>query len=679
MSERSDFLRSRLFPDSNQPIAEEDPIVEEPLQPELTHTDGLNLGMQKNPDAYSKVVDIADKAGLHPDLVEGKEAEIDRDTQFKVNDQKLREKSQFLKDRFADPTFAGQAHDDIDVLDKLNEVVNNVGDVSYYAADSLFGEDQTFDSLGSVIYNESLNQFDNLLLSNLEAAEDSYKGGLLSRVATPSQFMPPDVRQERIVDISERVYQRNLENQEATPEGLNVVQEGARAGIQSVAQMGIAGAIALVTKTGTPGILGSMGLQTFGSSYGQGRDGGLTPKEAGLYATVQAAIEVGTEVLPVKSLEGIFSTAIRSDIGKRVVNFMLKEMGTEQIATLLQSAVDIGVGIDEEINNATSLEEKISLQARRQVVTAFAVLVGGGTQAGIATAASRAIGSLKDETDLDAIKAEKEQSEIDQIIETAESSKLKDRSPEAFKQYVNDAAPDKKVFIDAAQAKLYLQEVGEEAVKADPILQTIADQVNQAEAINGSVELTMGEFAADMVGSEHIEALRPLMTLNENTVAPFRQEAEAEQRQHMMKSIIAEAEKSGDLYDEAREIYETHQAELIKTGRIDKRAAKHLAEFLPAYATVVANDPANVGLSLIEVYNKMGLKVEGPFEERKEQVEQGRAELNREQDFNGVTFTQDRVTPTGENVTITRNVQREWDQTSKRRDVVNKLIGCLGG
>jgi hypothetical protein len=185
---------------------------------------------------------------------------------------------------------------------------------------------------------------------------------------------------------------------------------------------------------------------------------GLDPEQASWFAGIDAAIEVGTEMLPTGTLETIL-TGKSTGLKKDAIKFLIREMGTEQLATLGQSINSYAFGLDEEMENAESVSEMTEIQLRRQAVTAIATVVAGGAQATAATSIRKTIEAVTSDAQKQENKGTVEQQKIDKINESSEASKLKARDSESFRQFVEEAdgVNNTQVFIDGSQASLYLQ------------------------------------------------------------------------------------------------------------------------------------------------------------------------------------------------------------------------------
>ena len=164
---------------------------------------------------------------------------------------------------------------------------------------------------------------------------------------------------------------------EATPDDLTLLEQGIRGGGESLVR-NLPGIVASIATRNPLPALASAGLQTGAESYGEARAEGLTAPEAARYAGVDAAIEVGTELLPTKFLIDALGVKTLDGAKRQLLKFVAGDMTTEQIATFGQSVNAYANELDQELEAAETFEEKLAIQARRQALTGIATAVSGG-------------------------------------------------------------------------------------------------------------------------------------------------------------------------------------------------------------------------------------------------------------------------------------------------------------
>ena len=400
------------------------------------------------------------------------------------------------------------------------------------------------------------------------------------------------------------------ERQSLTPEDLNIVQEGVRAGVESLANMTPGIALSILSGGRAAPLLATIGAQTFTGSYGESRAEGLTTEEARWFASIDAAIEVGTELLPVGTLERMVTGGSKG-LTKEALKFVVQEMGTEQLATALQTVNSYMFGLDKELENAEGAQEIIEIQLRRQAVTAIATIVAGGTQVTAATAVNKTINKLNQTEQNKETQGDIEQRNIDKLSADSAKSKLRERDVESFKQFIREADGENNthVFIDGVQTSLYLQSKTREEIEADPALKALSNAARESRATGADVAVAIDTFTGDIAGTDTFTELRDHMTMSEETVSPFRQEQHQVETQAYVETLMNEAQENASEYVEAQEIYTTVRDQLIDTGAVNAANASIMAQIVPAWATAQAK---RSGKTVQQVYTDAGLTIEGP-------------------------------------------------------------------
>jgi len=247
------------------------------------------------------------------------------------------------------------------------------------AAMSAYGFGDTFKGLGTQIAERVKQIGYGYVLNRAEEAAKAFEGaegdGREKLDAITQEYL------EKIKQSDERV-------KAATPQELNMLEQGVRSAVESLAVSAPGLAASLAIKSPYPAVAAA-GLQTKFGSYGQARQEGLAPKQAELYANVDGALEAATEFLPTEFLMKSFGANSLKGVRKELVKFALGEGAGEQIATATQSLNAYLNGLDEELNKAETWQEKAEIQGKRQVITALATIVTGGVFAGGATAVGK--------------------------------------------------------------------------------------------------------------------------------------------------------------------------------------------------------------------------------------------------------------------------------------------------
>jgi hypothetical protein len=573
-----------------------------------------NLGLtmseaaKVNPDEHARILDLSKKSGIPPIGVKSNPDLIEQNIKKNATDFNSLRSRHYKTAKYLDNIDnAIIAQDDVDVLKSIEETFSGLGEDTALAYESL-------------ITGFDLKRADSLESNIREFAPGNAPVGFteedMSRMATEfakrEGFTTDDqvsqFKEETTGTLINRITEIENSRGDLKAEGMNVVQDGVRSAVQSMALIApLFAASALSGGSILPAMVGMYG-QTLANSYGTGRSKGLSPEEASNFAHIDASIEVITELGPAKILKNIFTGG---GLKNNLLKFVGRELVSEQVATAGQSLNAYLFGIDEELNNATTAEQVIEIQGRRQVVTAIATLFYGSAQLAITTAGNKVVNSLNSHEKVVQSKSDIEQGKLDKLNEDVTRSTSKKRSEETFKQFVEsvDGENNTHVFIDGAQASLYLQDKTPEEIDSDPALKIISERVAEAADLGGEVQIPIAEFASIVAGTEHFEQLRDSMTMSDQTTAPFRQEQAKQENESFVKRLTDEAQNNVSEYVEAQAIYEKVKSQLVDSGQVNEANAKVMAQIVPAWATAQAS---RSGKTVQQVYEESGLTIEGP-------------------------------------------------------------------
>jgi hypothetical protein len=320
--------------------------------------------------------------------------------------------------------------------------------------------------------------------------------------------------------------------------------------------------------------------------------------EAAPFAVGSAILE---RILPAKVFGGMSKKEV-SQVGKEVLsqsaNKLKEVMKAAGSGLIIESTTEaIQEGLIEYIGERYGTDAPIFL--REALDRAAGGAVGGGVAGGmlsgtsatinvvVNTQTSQKMDAAAQEAQRQAIQADQEQRTIDNLNDLAQGSKLRERDPESFKQFVeqSDGENNTHVFIDGVQAKLYL---ADKDVQSDPVLQMIAEKVNEAASLGNEVAIPVADFATTVAGTPHFEALREFMTLSGKTTAPFRQEQAQQETREYVSKLMDDAKENVSQYVESQEIFESVRQQLVDTGMVNAQNAGVMAQVVPAWATVYA-------------------------------------------------------------------------------------------
>jgi hypothetical protein len=325
------------------------------------------------------------------------------------------------------------------------------------------------------------------------------------------------------------------------PEDAGTLRRGVRSGLQSVGQQ--APGLLLSVVTGNPVFgLGAAGVTTGGQSAGKALDQGKSPLRAALYGGADAAVEVGTEMLPMAKLLGDLKAG--SGLLKTITTQALHEVPGEQVATALQDLNEWAT-----LNPDKPFSDYVKGRPAAAMETLVATLVGVGVQTGAAHGAAKAAG-MADQGQAGAQGAQ----QLQAIMQTAAASKLRERDPQAFADFVQKTAEASgappEVHIDVNALAEALQQSGITPEQAFAALPSLEKQYSDALAMGGDVVLPVGEFTAGIAGSPIEQALSQHVRTSADALSPAEAKevsgARGEAMRQAAEDVLAEKEQANE-------------------------------------------------------------------------------------------------------------------------------------
>lgn len=585
----------------------------------------MSEAIKTNPDQYAKTSRLAKESGMPASAVETDPVEVE--SKLKLNQidfEGMSQRNPKTSAYMVDFNNAAIAHDDIDVLKSIEDVFNPGKTFENIGESIKVGFEGSYKGVKASIYDSLLNKAAEALVPADQFAEYSASragepGYLPSAIRPLSSVLAAaalgidsneELQQARTASVEQMITDlKDVQSrrQALTPEGLTTLEQGVRSGIESLA-ITSPGLLATIATRDPKPMLAIMGAQTYGTSYGEGRAGGLTETQADSYAKINASIEVLTEAVPASILSDFFKTP---GLKNKLAKFVLGDIAGEQVATLGQTATAVGYELDEQLANATSVEEMLAIQAQRQVVTLIATATAVGTQSAILAPVKYAADKLTAQQPIIEQESQIDQARIDSLASNAESSRLRQRDAESFRQFAQQADGDNnsQVYIDGPQVSLYLQSLKPEQIANDPALQLLQANVAEAAALGSDVAIPVADFATDIVGTPHYEQLREHMTMSQSLESPFRQEQAKVETENYVKRILDDAQENVSEYVAAQDIYNNVRDQLVDTGMVSGANASISAQLVPAWAVSYAK---RQGISVEEAFTRSGLNITGP-------------------------------------------------------------------
>lgn len=497
----------------------------------------LRFGIEAQPDDAARAASLAKRYDLPPGVVSTYRPDYETRAKFDDGVAAMNQAPKLRDWLAADAERAKVAHDDLENLSALEKVVRFAGDT------------------GSA------------LVSAVPKFNESAWG-----LARAGADLLPDVIGKPMADkFAEYGGQQRRVAERLLPQSDNVLGASWYSGMQSLGlnvlqlPLGFGGKMAPV--------LTSMGLTTGGQAYGEARDQGRGVGESLMFGGSQGVIEAGTEMI---GLPALFRMIKPGRFGAKAIEYLWKEQLGEQMATHLQDLNEWAV-----LHPDKTLHDYLAERPDAALQTALATVFSGGGQVSIMKAAQM-IANRVGAKHLQAYQAEQQAQALEALAGIAQQSRLAQRAPDAFEQFVHDATqgtPLQEVYLSAhmlAQSGL--------ADKLAAVSPSVAEQLAPALETGGDVRIPVSEFAARIATQGYAQDL-----INELKTEPggmTRGEAEA-YRQSQDAALGEEigllaAEQSADLTreEQAKAIQMDIAAKLNAAGRFSP-AVNHAYSQLP--------------------------------------------------------------------------------------------------
>jgi hypothetical protein len=547
----------------------------------------LDASSQFDPDEYARKRDLSKKTGVPVEaLTPENEKEIARSDETSRLLQQYRSLGEGapITAKFAEnPVNAIVSQDDLETLAAIERESNR----SWYEVDertfenwgdtALMGMGKTWDQL-------SIHFFEGLKVKGIDVDSLVTGGGnplsrglgmvqeeILSSLYGPDKIdMWNEQLEKKIAPHVQNLEFAESEIARLTPQGLSVMEEGLRGGVQMVADMAPGLAISIATRGKFNPTLGLLTGKTYLDSYGSAITSGKDHETAKAYAGIDAVIEYWSERIPTKRLEALLGEVGGKGIKSSIKRWLVGEALGEQGATLGQSLNAYAFELDDELAGAKDVWEALEIQGRRQAVTFISTLAGGGSMAGtikgvdyLANRERRAMAKVIERTQKFR-GSEAEQKRIDNLVYLAQSSKTNERAADMFAEFMDEAAPEQKIYVDpAVMGEWAFSDLGK-------VPDTLLRQIDQS---GGMIEMTMSQFMTEFASDEaRMEVLRPFIKTNEELYTPT--EMESDDAKDFIKELLSTAAAAKETKSQADTIAETLIEQLVATGRQSEATAR---------------------------------------------------------------------------------------------------------
>lgn len=620
----------------------------------------IDVGITKNPETQARVSDLSAQTGIAEDTVERQQEEVERRVKaLELLGNDIGSRAPTVLSRMNDPRFVGMTHDDMENLVATEELMRgqNLGYFEKIAANyrknralvesSDIGVARWQAQLG---IGDEVSERELLRLDNLERDTSfTHDTGFFAGIPIESVGMLPMV--------------------------FDVLAEGGVAGsigaIGGGAIGGIVGGAGGFFTTGGPGVIpgaqvGAVQGARFGATIGfkmgvfhsvfkiesglayndyvrtAGIDRDMAAKASIVVGVINGALEFAS-----LSLIGRTATpAIRSVIRSRVRRMMATESGRQVIQRISGRylAAAAGEGLTEGLQEVSTMagdtftnmfkdgeevteekldaafaeiQEKLPEIIKSEEVRESATV---GLQAGLGLSFPGTVGSVITRNTGQKTKTEVEQKRIDQFVELSTDAKLRPRSTRVYRQTIEEIAEEieattgevSEIHWTAREALAWLEAENIDISKPPPnaAVASIIEQLSDALATDGDIVLSIADFATDIAPSDSFaETVRPHVKMSTDTFTQDELANVDETIERRIKALIEDAKVSVEQQRQAELIAQTVTAQLVDTKRLTEDAAKTSSALIVNYVLTKA---ARTGLSVEDVFERMGLQIVGP-------------------------------------------------------------------
>lgn len=449
------------------------------------------------PDEAARVIDLADRTGLPRPVVERNRPEVERKASEPDWGDLEVTAPITVRELAANTRMFALAHDDTENLRQIERTMGrrSAGLIGGPAFDRSRGTMQASTgpeaSFSSIAYG--------LADSFAQGAERERQGARL-------QFADAFGFDEMGRDALRRRGQAQFTDDLSTPEFDTATARGLYAGGASTLRNLPGLAASILARSPLPGLTAA-GVQTELDAYGKYRARGATGGEALLGAAGEGAVEVATELIPLRTMLGAFGQPGKT-FAKEFLKSQVQEQFGEQAATVLQDAIDTAIA-----NPTKTWGDYLKERPDAAYQTFLATLV----QSGVMTAGHVAVARMAG-AEAQAAGAAKDAEALAQLSQLAAASKLRARDPQTFQDFVaaaNEDGPVPDVYLDART----LQQAGIDVQALAQASPAVAAQIEEALATGGDLVVPTAEYAARIAGTDLDAVLTPHLRTAEDALS----------------------------------------------------------------------------------------------------------------------------------------------------------------
>ena len=571
-------------PASNGPAWADAPSADSPAKANLV------AARDVRPDAAAEVVKLARRYPTDPDALYRNLAETKTWAEFEDNERRVKAAPQLEAWIAGQPARAKVARDDLETLSNIEHVLKEWRGPA--------------PSVGSVVSGLAKS-----VPQGFRAASEGLTGQIAD--AFVALGLSPDdevAKRER----ARRMAQATSASAYTTPDFESATASAVYGGVSSTLRMAPGLALSVAMRSPVPA-LAAAGVQTQAEAYAKYRGRGGSGLESFVGATGEGAVEVATELLPMGFLANQLG---RTGMREFAVGLLARELPTEQVATLLQDAIDTGVA-----NPDKTWGEYIA----ERPGAAYATLVSTLTQSALMGGA-HAVGQRVTGYERQVQEAEVSALRMEFLAKLGEASKLKGRDAETFKEFVAQVAEEggdapTEFFIDGQTLLNTLNQSGVSREELAAIAPVVAAQIEAAQT--GDVRVPVSEFlaAGEAFTAPLIDHLRSSPEAMSRLEAQEFIKERGDRIKQEVETELGRADEQATFRESIASVQQRFQTELDQTKRFTPDVNK-------AYASLLANfygaQAQRLGMTPDELLQKYQLRVRAEGVAGAQTLEQGR-------------------------------------------------------
>ena len=509
----------------------------------------IEAAVKDNPGAAAERDRLSRSTGLPPDVVARNQQELKRKEMVRAIDlNRMMRDSPILYRHFADPSLASMANDDVGPLPRLGRAILSVpADIT---AQGLGLPELALKTGGEFLDWGAGNQ------PHANPLRDA--GEWLGTIRQGQQALAEELRGDQ--------------------SGAGFFEQGVLGGVSSFVQMlpGMLGTIA----TGNPAFaLWAAGLQSGSTTAADAMDSGLPAWRSGIVGMTDGMIEAITEMAP--AFKFVESMKVGDSFARFFGKQLMTELPGELLATLGQEYNAWAAGL----RGDADLGEWVRTLPEAQAQTVIATLTMVALTSGLGRGAVRLLQDRKA-----AEEAPQKAERLRELFELSSASALRQRAPETFAEFVDQAAADgqQTLYLDAeALAQSVRQMPPEELERALP---GAAEQLARGERW---VSVPLGAAMAGVPGTALEDLIVQHSKLDPEGLTLTEASAATEQADSLIATEIdriqQEATDQAVVIEQIDRVRGVIEEQIVASGRHSPDVAAVQAEWLARAYTVLAD------------------------------------------------------------------------------------------